>query len=207
MRILLLEQRDLLWELIALRLGTRVVGSAQLPDDALRLAPLLNADLVLGDFAFHQEAGYQAVRELAAHTRLVILTHCLGPQQVVRCLNKGVKGFLPHTCQLYELENALETVVAGGTYLHPQLGMSAYEAARQQSAQKSQTTELERSLLLQIVAGMSNQQMADRNETSLSTVKSQLRVLFQKLQAEDRTQALVAAYRRGILQDQDLQRT
>ena len=59
-------------------------------------------------------------------------------------------------------------------------------------------------VLLRVVDGRSNQDIADEIHLSLSTVKAHLRNAFRELNVVDRTQALVEAFRRGILTQEDL---
>lgn len=62
-----------------------------------------------------------------------------------------------------------------------------------------QITVLERDILRCLADGLSNQKIASRLKYSGGPVKNYLRIIFEKLEVSDRTQAVVKAFRMGII--------
>ena len=215
MRLLLLDDHAVIRQALHCMLdnvpGIRVVGSAASAADGLAQAVALKPDIVLADYHLQDHDAPWLIRglaELGESAPVVVLSVHTEEDVVIQCLEAGARGYLPKACSAAELELALNEVCRGETYLHPRVALKAFHRARtkymDRSARADIVTPREKELLLRVVDGRSNQAIADELHLSLSTVKAHLRSVFRKLEVEDRTQALVEAFRRGILTQEDL---
>ena len=203
--------RDGIQQIVSGLPNMRVLGAAGSAPEALTMIRVLKPTLVLADFAIGEQDALWLLAETAKlddPPPIVVLTMHSDGETVLACLEAGARGFLPKSCQKQDLCQALEEVARGGTYVHPLLALATLKRAKQKYIKDSEDHELlaprEKEVLLLTVSGLGNQEMATRLNLSLSTVKTHLRSIFRKLNATDRTQAVVQAVRRGLILPADL---
>jgi DNA-binding NarL/FixJ family response regulator len=190
--------------------GFRVIGEGGSAAEGWARIEALQPDVVLADFRLADRDVcwlLKALSERGLSVPTVILSIHSEEDIIISCLEAGARGYLPKTCSSAELEQALRTVASGETYLHPNLAMKTFHRARSKYSENREGVSVsprEKELLLKVVEGLSNQDIADQLHLSLSTVKAHMRGLFRKLEVEDRTKALVEAFRKGILTKEDL---
>jgi two-component system response regulator DegU len=199
--------------------GFAVVGEAGDGVEAIRLAEELHPDLVLMDVTMPVLDGIEATRQLTARapgTRVVILTMHGEEEVVERALRAGAVGYLVKDCTIQQVAETLRSA-AGDTALSPGLATSmlgqlrGYSHLNDGSADRPRTS-LRRSEpaapvlsrreeeVLQLFAdGQSTTEVARRLFISPKTVKNHLASIYEKLDAGDRTQAVLTAVRMGII--------
>ena len=195
--------RDALALLIALhhpQVGLRHAG--RLGEARAVLAAEPDVDLVLLDLSLPDSAGLTtliAVREAAPATRIVVLSADDRPQTVLAAIDAGAAGFIPKTTESRSLRAALETVLGGGVHV-PQPAPDAAQIAPRQPASVGELglTQRQIDVLRLLVDGHSNKLIARGLDLSASTVKTHLEAIFQRLEVNSRTQAVVAAARLGL---------
>ena len=111
--------------------GCRVVGEAASGEEFLAMLPELEADIVFMDFAMPGIDGAQATeRALARRPELRIITLSMFGEEsyYTRMVQAGARGFLLKDSDIGDVVEAIDTVMAGGSYFSPQLarGASAY---------------------------------------------------------------------------------
>ena len=140
-----------------------------------------------------------AIRADFSNARIIILTTYSGDIQASRALKLGVSGYLLKSMLRAEMVNAIRFVHAGQRYIPDEI---ASAIAQHMSIDELSTREIE---VLRIVAsGCSNKAVADRLNLSEDTIKSHMRSILAKLQANDRVHAVTIAMRRGFLEGNSL---
>jgi DNA-binding NarL/FixJ family response regulator len=172
--------------------------------DAVRavLAAESDIDLVLLDLALPDSAGMatlQAVRAAAPATRTVVLSADDRPEIVLAAIDAGAAGFIPKATESGHQREALALVLRGGGYVPPlTLAASPPSQGQPASAERLGLTPRQIDVLRMLVDGRSNKLIGRALDLAPSTVKTHLEAIFQRLQVNSRTQAVVAAARCGL---------
>jgi DNA-binding NarL/FixJ family response regulator len=154
-------------------------------------------DVTLMDLQMPQMNGIDAtaaIRTEVPHARIVILTTYSGDIQASRALKNGAVGYLLKGMLRTDLIDTIRCVHAGQRRISPQI---AAEIAEHFTADALSAREIE--VLRIVAAGHSNKIVADRLFISQDTVKGHMKSVFAKLQANDRTHAVMIAMKRGFL--------
>jgi two-component system, NarL family, response regulator DegU len=181
--------------------GFAVVGEAGDGVEAVRLAEELHPDLVLMDVTMPVLDGIEATRQLRARapeTRVVILTMHGEEEVVERALRAGAVGYLVKDCTIQQVAETLRTA-AGDTALSPGLATSMLGQLRSAEPAAPVLSRREEEVLQLFADGWSTTEVARRLYISPKTVKNHLASIYEKLDAGDRTQAVLTAVRMGIV--------
>jgi DNA-binding NarL/FixJ family response regulator len=176
----------------------RVVGEASDGAAAVDLALRRKPDIVIMDVRMPNVDGLEATRQLTAQlpqTRVLLFTAYSERSLVGRGFESGAKGYVLKEAPHETLVRAIETVAAGGDYVDPALMPQAL-AGRDQA---DMLTAREREILQLLADGMSNADVSERLFTSQETVKSHVRHILTKLEADTRTQAVAIALREAMI--------
>jgi DNA-binding NarL/FixJ family response regulator len=185
--------------------GFDIVGEARNGAEAVELAAALEPDVILMDVSMPELDGVEATREIRARlpgVRIVMLTMHADHDVLADAIRAGANGYLVKDCSTDEIASAVETVAAGETALSPRLAASMLAEVRRQEAQAEAErliTRREEEVLQLIADGCSTPEVAERLYISQKTVKNHLASIYQKLDARDRTQAVLQAVRMGIV--------
>lgn len=155
--------------------------------------------LALLDLGLPDSSGTLSLRRLrdaAPEVTVVVLSADETPETVLGAIDEGASGFIPKTSQPGAMRAALETVLAGGVYLPPRVLGLRSEAAPAETALGLSPRQLD--VLKLLIHGKSNKVICRELDLSESTVKTHLGAIFRKLDANSRTQAVVAAARLGL---------
>jgi len=139
------------------------------------------------------EATTRIIEEFPA-ARIVILTTYPGDVNASRALKSGAKGYLLKAMLRSELIKTIRSVHAGHQHIPPEI---AQDIAAHVSADDLTPRELE--VLRSISTGNSNKSVANALCISEDTVKGHVRNVLSKLQANDRTHAVMIAMKRGYI--------
>jgi DNA-binding NarL/FixJ family response regulator len=140
-----------------------------------------------------------AIRGEFPHARVIVLTTYTGDVQIVRALKAGAQGYLLKNLLHKELLDAIRSVHGGKRILTPELSVEVASHAVDDSL-----TPAEVSVLRLIANGNANKQIADQLSISEETVKSRVKNILSKLDANDRTHAVTIALKRGIIDSSQL---
>jgi DNA-binding NarL/FixJ family response regulator len=211
-RVLLVDDQELV------RAGFRLILSAE-PDitvigeavdgaggiaAARRLAP----DVVLMDVQMPGTDGIAATREVVEDTRarVIVLTTFDRDDYLFDALDAGASGFLLKNASPEELLHAVRVVAAGEALLDPSVTSRVIRrfagrapADEQAGAPPAGLTPREAEVLGLVAEGLSNGEIAGRLVVGEATVKTHVSHLLAKLQARDRVQLVVHAYRSGLV--------
>ncbi len=167
----------------------RVVGEAGTSVDAVALVERLRPDVVLLDVEIPGSPVTDTVakvRRISPDTKLLILSMFDGPHLVQSLLKLGISGYLLKSASMDELVSAVRSVRAD----EGRLVLSVSSRSLAAPAERVTITERERAVLELVDRGLSNTQIANRLSISESAVKSNLHVLFGKLGAVSRLDAV-----------------
>ncbi|WP_344140045.1 response regulator transcription factor [Luedemannella flava] len=212
-RVLLADDDALLRAGVAVVLGSTddivVVGEAADGLDAVRLCRELTPDVVLMDVRMPGIDGIEATRRVVATgsaARVLVLTTFRDDEYVWGALRAGASGFLLKRSSPERLIDAVRTLAAGDALIDPTVTrdlvaqfVARVPVAAPERALLDQLTDREAQVLRLIAEGRSNEEIAELLVIAESTAKTHVKRILAKIGARDRAQAVVLAYRGGLV--------
>jgi len=196
-----------------------VVGEAGDGSSAVDLLRRTPADVVLMDIRMPGVDGIQATAQVTAlpdPPRVVVLTTFDLDEYVVAAIGAGASGFLLKDAAPEEMLDAVRTVHAGNSVIaasstrrllqHVAPMLRSQAPATAPAPGLADLTPREREVLVQMAYGATNTEIAGRLFVSEATVKTHVGRVLAKTGSRDRVQAVVLAYRTGLVQPADLLR-
>ena len=180
----------------------QVVGEADTGAHGISLARTFRPDVVVTDLLLPDLDGVavtQRIRDQLPDTHVVILTSVSDQAEWVgRAIRAGAMSFVMKDADIAELVATVRQAAEG------RLHLSASAAARLLWEVRSPTeqialTEREREVLREMAVGRTNKEIARSLDIALTTVKSHVRAIFDKLGVESRTQAALYAVRTRLV--------
>jgi DNA-binding NarL/FixJ family response regulator len=175
----------------------RVVGEAADGEAAVALADRRRPDIVIMDVRMGGMDGFEAaskIRDGASNAAVLFFTAHAERNLLTRGREAGAKGYLLKEAPHATIIRAIVRVAAGGEFIDPGLATSMVASDRE-----GLLTAREREILQLLAEGLSNADVAQRLFISQETVKSHVRHILAKLEADTRTQAVAIALRESII--------
>lgn len=189
--------RDGLAALIANEPDLKIVAEASNGEEAFERYVEHRPDVVLMDLRMPLLDGLGAIRGILAEfpdARIVALTTYDGDEDIHRALDAGAKGYLLKDMLRTEVLNVIRAVHRG------QRGIPGPVAARlAEHTPRIELTPREIEVLGHVARGLRNSEIATAIGRTEGTVKVHLKNILQKLGADDRTEAVTTALRRGFI--------
>ncbi|MCZ7456233.1 response regulator [Streptomyces sp. WMMC940] len=194
--------------------GIEVVDEAADGIRAIELCRMLAPDVVLMDVRMPGIDGIEATRRIVADglpTKVLVLTTFQHDEYVWGALRGGASGFLLKRSSPERLVDAVRTVASGETLLDPAVTRDLVEhfvlraggghdfAAAGERRRLAGLTQREAQVLSLVAQGLSNEEIADLLVIAESTAKTHVKRILAKIGARDRAQAVVLAYRAGLV--------
>jgi two-component system response regulator DegU len=207
-RLLLADDHRMLRETLGRSLtdeGFEVVGQAANGEEAVQLAEQRRPDVVLMDITMPEVDGVEATRRIVTadpEIRVVMLTMHADADVIRRSIDAGATGYLTKDCSTDEIVATVRAAVDPDASMSPRLAkglLAEIERLESTAGPEPIITKREVEVLQAIADGLSPPEVASTLYISQKTVKNHLASIYQKLDARDRTQAVVHAVRMGII--------
>ena len=200
-------------ELIEIESDFDVVATATSASVAISLIKKYRPEIVLMDINMPEKDGLTAIAEiekLDLGVRIIALTGYDDPDLIFRAMKNGAKGYILKTMASAQLIYAIDEVAAGKIYLPATLSSRFFEYFQQSFKEETQVvadeenllnylTQREEEVLDLLTQGITYKGVAQKLFISETTVKTHVNNIFQKLQVNDRTQAVLYALNNGFL--------
>ena len=200
-RILTVDDHQLLREGIAAVLEGQpdmvLVGQASNGREAIEGFRQHRPDVTLMDLRMPGMSGIEAITAIRAefpNARIIVLTTYAGDVQAAGALKAGASGYLLKNLVRKELLETIRAVHAGKRRVPPEIATEIAEHIADDAL-----TVREIDVLRRVAAGKSNKVIAAELDISEGTVKTHMKSILPKLDASDRTHAVMIALKRGIL--------
>lgn len=184
-----------------------VVGEAADGAAAVDMARALTPDVILLDLLMPGVDGLSALQQMRGHgveSRVIVLTSSLNDQAIHQALQAGANGYLLKASRSTEVVRAIRQVMQGQDVLDPAVTQRLIMTTRTGDP-LDQLTEREREVFDLIAHGLTNAEVAARLNVSEATVRTHMMNMFDKLNLRDRTQVVVYALKRGLIDIHDLE--
>lgn len=215
-RVLIVDDQEIVRKglniILAYSTGIEVVGFAENGEAAVNLAAKLKPDVVLMDLKMPILNGIHATRRICSAfpaIKVVVLTTYDADQWVFDAIRAGASSYLLKDADGEEIVNTVREVVEGKVHLDPQIAGKILQEFKQldrtpikspaNNPMLEALTERELSILRLMAQGQTNRDIAQTLFLAHGTVKNNVSQIIKKLHTNDRTQAVLAALRRGIV--------
>lgn len=220
-RVLLVDDQEIVRQGLATILryapGIEVVGEAGDGQEAIALTDQLRPDVVLMDLKMPRLGGIPATRHICQawpEIHIVILTTYNAEDLVFEGIKAGAKGYLLKDTPSETLVGAIRGVVRGESLIDPGVARKVLGEFQRLAAEPlprlppkapedlvlEPLTPREEQVLQLLAEGLSNREIGARLHLTEGTVKNYVSSIIAKLQANDRTHAVVRALRHGLVE-------
>jgi two-component system nitrate/nitrite response regulator NarL len=181
-----------------------VVGSATNGPEAVAGVTTLKPDVAVLDMRLPGLSGQEVLDFVSAHgstTRFLFLSAHIESDLVYRALAHGAAGYLSKEIDREAICEAVAAVADGDTVLSPDVQRNLAGAIRHRDThERPGLTPRELAVLSLVAEGLSTREIAVNLGVASATVKTHLQSIYHKLDVPDRTSAVAAAMRRGLLE-------
>lgn len=188
-----------------------VVGEAHDGESAVELCLQQEPDVVLMDLSMPGMDGVSAtrrIRDLSPSTKVLILTIHTDEAHVFQGIKAGARGYILKDCAPEDLARAVRAVHAGDTIMAQDIArktLSTLEEARSGGGEVAPPlTPRELAVVRALARGKSNKEIARDLGITEKTVRNHASNVYAKLHVFDRTQAVLYAIRKGLVDLEDL---
>jgi DNA-binding NarL/FixJ family response regulator len=183
-----------------------VVGQAADGADALKQAAHLKPDVVLMDIKMPGMDGIEATRQIVesgSGVKVLILTTFETDSQVIQALKAGASGYVLKDSTAEAIVSSVVSVMLGERVMASAVANRVLEMLTGSTTPKEfydGLTSREIEILKLLASGMANKQIAYRLKISEKTVRNHVSNTYEKLGINDRSQAVLYAVRKGLVE-------
>jgi DNA-binding NarL/FixJ family response regulator len=193
--------------------GMKVVGVATSGQEAIQKIGKVEVDIILMDLNMPEMDGISTIEKILEEkpdTKILTLTGYDDPDLVYRAMQTGAKGYILKTMVTSQLRQAILDISQGKIFLPVSLATKFFDEFQNKqnkterpdpvrAALLNYLTNREKEVLALLTEGITYKGVADRLVISETTVKTHVNNIFQKLQVNDRTQAVLYALKHGLV--------
>jgi NarL family two-component system response regulator LiaR len=181
-----------------------VVGEADSGKRAVELALDLRPDIILMDLVMPEMDGIEATKQIIAQwpeAKIIVVTSFLDDEKVYPALEAGATSYMLKTSKANEIANAIRATFYGQSVLEPEVTNKVMTKMKQKKEllPHEELTNREMEVLLLMAQGKTNQEIADELFIAVKTVKVHVSNILSKLGVQDRTQAVIYAFRHSLV--------
>ncbi|NMH71810.1 response regulator transcription factor [Bacillus sp. RO2] len=181
-----------------------VVAEADDGSVAVGLAMEHKPDIILMDLVMKEMDGIEATRRIIEQwpeAKIIIVTSFLDDEKVYPALEAGATSYMLKTSKASEIANAVRSTYKGQSILEPEVAGKMMKKMRRKTEilPHEELTNREMEILLLMTQGKTNQEIADELFIALKTVKVHVSNILAKLQVQDRTQAVIYAFKHSLV--------
>lgn len=196
--------RDGLRNIISVEEDIEVVGEAVSGDDALIQVEKCKPDMILMDINMPLKNGVEVtgiLKRKHPHIKVLVLTMHSHEEYFMSAIREGADGYLLKDAPSDQVVDAIRTVAGGESVIHPSMTrkLLAFHQQKQTEQEDTTLTEREKEVLLCLVEGLSNKEIADRLYISDKTVKIHVSKIFKKLNVKSRSQVVIHAVQHQLV--------
>jgi len=199
--VVIVEDDRLLRQSLARLIGEarsyRCLDTFTTAEEALEKIPALQPDVVVMDINLPGMSGIDCTRRLKLaqpQIGVLMLTVYDDSDRIFEALRVGASGYLLKRSVATEILQAIQDVKEGGAPMSTQVArkvVASFRATAQADAENATLSERETEILAQLSKGYSNKEISERMCISLSTVRTHLRHIYEKLHVRSRAEAIV----------------
>lgn len=182
-----------------------VIAEASNGRQGIELALELKPDVLVMDLVMPELGGVEATLEILKEwpeAKILVLTSYLDNEKIYPVIDAGAKGYMLKTSSAAEILNAIQKVAKGQLAIETEVDKKIKAHDRKPNLH-DELTAREYDILYLLAKGFDNQTIADELFISLKTVKTHVSNILSKLEVDDRTQAVVYAFRHHLVPQDD----
>lgn len=182
----------------------QVIAEADDGGMAVEMALDLRPDIILMDLVMKKMDGIEATKQILNNwpeAKIIIVTSFLDDEKVYPALEAGATSYMLKTSKAADIAEAIRSTFHGQSILEPEVTGKIMNKMRREIHQPlyTQLTLREREVLGLMAEGKTNQEIADTLFIALKTAKVHVSNILSKLDVQDRTQAVIYAFKHDII--------
>ncbi len=182
-----------------------IIGQASNGKNAIEMAKELLPDVLLLDITMPDQDGITITKKISAAfpvIQIIMLTASENEDDLMKALKAGARGYVLKGISAKELVKVVRTIVAGGTYISPDMAnMILFELSQpSQPDPLSELSDREKEILKLVAKGYTNREIGAQIHLTEKTIKHYMTNILQKLHVRSRVEAAL------IVQKRDLER-
>jgi len=209
MKVLFVDDHEMVRIGISSFLSTQpdieVVGEASDGQEGVDQAKLLKPDVVLMDMVMDKMNGIDAtavIKSSMPEMKVIMLTSFINDKEVYAALDAGVDSYILKTSSADRIAEVVRKTFNGEAVFEAEVMTKMRNRLQHKAELYDMLTEREMEILLLIASGMSNQEIADVSHITIKTVKTHVSNILSKLEVQDRTQAVIYAFKHHLIEGQ-----
>jgi DNA-binding NarL/FixJ family response regulator len=207
MRLVIVEDDPLLLENLTLLLsgegGITVAGAYRSAEDALKLLRNARPEVMLTDIGLPGMSGVDLIKKAKEEMpELEIMTHTVyeDRENVFAAIKAGASGYILKGSTPREIIESIHSLYKGGAPMSPKIARKIiHEFQDEATNDQFLLTPREIEIAKRVEEGLTYKEIGERLNISTHTVHTHIKKIYEKLQAKDRSDAIIKARKRGII--------
>ncbi|VEF48566.1 DNA-binding response regulator [Bacillus freudenreichii] len=182
----------------------QVIGEAGDGQQGVELALSLRPDIILMDLVMEGMNGIEATKAIIEQwpeAKVLIVTSFLDDEKVYPALEAGATGYMLKTSRASDIADAVRSAYKGHKVLEPEVTDKMMKRFQHKAERPlhDDLTNREMEILTLMTEGKANKEIADELFITLKTVKTHVSNILSKLEVQDRTQAVIYAFKNEVI--------